>query len=153
MRKKILACLGLTLTMALVGCGSQAEEKTIDAEALAIELAEKVTYTDELNKIDSGVAGELYQINTAENAYVYVSSGATAEEVAVFEFADEEDAGEAVEAANTRIQEQKESFEMYAPEEVSRLDKAIVKQSGRYLMVCITEDTDTAENIIEDYFQ
>ncbi|MGN0169813.1 MAG: DUF4358 domain-containing protein [Lachnospiraceae bacterium] len=153
MRKKILACLGLTLTMALVGCGSRAEEKTIDAEALAIELAEKVTYTDELNKIDSGVAGELYQINTAENAYVYVSSGATAEEVAVFEFADEEDAGEAVEAANTRIQEQKESFEMYAPEEVSRLDKAIVKQSGRYLMVCITEDTDTAENIIEDYFQ
>lgn len=153
MRKRIIACLGLTLTMVLAGCGSKAEEITIDAQALAADLANKVTYTDELNEIDSEMAGELYQIETAVNAYVYVSSGATAEEVAVFEFADTEAAGEAAKAADTRIQEQKDSFATYIPEEVDKLEHAIVEQDGCYLVVCVTDDQDAANSIIEEYFK
>ena len=153
MRKRLIACLGLTLTMVLAGCGSKAEEKTIDAQALASDLVEKVTYTDELNEIDSEMAGELYQIETAINAYVYVSSGATAEEVAVFEFADAVDAEEAVKAADTRIQEQKGSFATYIPEEVDKLEHTVVEQKGRYLVVCVTDDQDAAKSIIEEYFE
>ena len=153
MRKRLIACLGLTLTMVLAGCGSKAEEKTIDAQALASDLVEKVTYTDELNEIDSEMAGELYQIETAVNAYVYVSSGATAEEVAVFEFADAADAEEAVKAADTRIQEQKDSFATYIPEEVDKLEHTVVEQKGRYLVVCVTDDQDAAKSIIEEYFE
>lgn len=154
MRKKRFACLGLTmiLAMAVAGCGTGTEEKTMDAQALATELAENVEYSDELNEIDSEMAEALYQIDTAQNAYVYVSSGATAEEVAVFEFEDAEDAKEAVEAANTRIQEQKDSFAAYVPEEVDKLEHAMVQQSGRYLAVCVTDDRDTAKDIVDRYF-
>ena len=153
MRKKFLASLGLILTMALAGCGSKAGENIIDAQALADDLVNKVTYTDELNEIDSEMAGELYQIGTAENAYVYVSSGATAEEVAVFEFADTEAAEEAAKAADTRIQEQKDSFATYIPEEVDKLEHAILEQDGCYLVVCVTDDSDTANSIIDEYLK
>ena len=57
MRKKFLASLGLILTMALAGCGSKAGENIIDAQALADDLVNKVTYTDELNEIDSEMSG------------------------------------------------------------------------------------------------
>lgn len=153
MRKKIVLGLTVLLAVTMAGCGTKAEEKTIDAQALAKDLTQKVAYADDLNQIPQETAEELYLIDTEENAYVYVSSGATAEEVAVFEFADGEKAAEAVEAANTRIQEQTDSFADYIPEEVEKLEQAIVKQSGRYLVVCITDDTEGAEDVMDSYFE
>lgn len=99
------------------------------------------------------MAGMLYGIDAAVQSSVYISSGATAEEIAVFEFETEEDCKEAVSLAEQRIEDQKEAFASYVPKEVKRLDGAVVKQYGRFLAVCVCDDGRKAEELFAELFQ
>lgn len=76
------------------GAGKQTESQTgkqADAGEIGKKLAEALAFEDELTLADEDMAGMLYGIDTAVQSSVYISSGATAEEVAVFEFETEED--------------------------------------------------------------
>ena len=148
-----IAC-ALAILFSLCGCGEDAggETKTIDKEALAAELAGTLEFRDMLEAVDSGIAGLRY--DTPENVEVvlYAGSGATAEEVAVFEAPDEDTAEEVLEAAEIYIQDQIDAFENYVPEEVPVLEKAVVEQRGKYVIICVTDDDAAARKKIEEYF-
>lgn len=128
------------------------KQTSINAKELSDDLATNAIFFDELTLTDKKTAEKLYDIKDALNSYVYISSGATAEEIAVFEFEEESNAKQAVEKAVARISAQKDSFESYIPEEVKKLDNAIIKQSGRYLIVCVS-DGDEAESILSKYIK
>lgn len=151
--KKMKKFLALVLIMAaaaaLAACGGNGGSQ-MDAQALANELMDKVGFVDELNLISHEMVSKLYGIANAQEAYVYMGSGATAEEVAVFKFADEQSAKDGLAKAQQRIASQKDSFANYIPEEVARLDNAVIKQSGEYLAVCVSEGS-TAAEIISRY--
>ncbi len=149
MRKKWMAGLLAALALSLGGCSSAPED--VDIDKLAAELAEKVSFTDELAQIDDGMIPMVYDGLTWEDAVLYMGSGATAEEVALFAFTDAKAARMAVQEGKAHIESQKGAFENYVPEEVKRLEGAIVQQGGRYMAVVVTEDTDTADQILKDY--
>lgn len=150
MRKLVIAVL-LALSMAAVTACSSKEEK-VDVEAMAGELAEKVSFEDELNLTDTETGEKLYGIDGAEKSFVYVSSGATAEEIGVFEFESTKDAKEGAKKVQDRIAQQKEDFGSYIPKEVKRLDNAVIRQSGCYVVVCVSDDRE-AEKIISQYMK
>ena len=152
--RKLCAFLAAALTCAaLAGCGSQTD-LTVDVNAMAKDRAEKVTYQDEIALIDGDMAGMVYDIpEGVENAVIYMGSGATAEEASVFEAKDEESAKKMEEAAKKHIQTQRDAFEDYIPEEVKKLDGAIVEQKGRYVAVCVTDDTENARKVIDEYLK
>lgn len=114
---------------------------------------QKKGITAGLTLADEDMAGMLYGIDAAVQSSVYISSGATAEEIAVFEFETEEDCKEAVSLAEQRIEDQKEAFASYVPKEVKRLDGAVVKQYGRFLAVCVCDDGRKAEELLAELFQ
>ncbi|MGI6013467.1 MAG: DUF4358 domain-containing protein [Oscillospiraceae bacterium] len=143
-KMKVLVALFAAM-LVLSSCSSQS--KTIDAEKLSEDLLNNVTFQDELTLADDNTAKKLYNVEDFVNAYVYISSGATAEEIAVFEFKDEDSAKQALDNANTRISEQKDSFASYIPEEVKKLDNAVVKQTGCYLIVCVSDGSEAADTI------
>lgn len=149
MKKFLARIFILAAVVALAACGGKSGSP-IDAQALANELMEKVGFVDELNQISPEMVSKLYGIDNAEEAYVYMGSGATAEEVAVFKFADEQAAKDGLAKAEQRIASQKDSFANYIPEEVARLDDAVIKQSGEYLAVCVSEGS-AASDIISQY--
>lgn len=151
MKKRWIAGLLAALTLSLGGCSSASEN--VDIDKMAAELAEKVTFVDELAQIDESMISMVYDGFEWEDAVLYMGSGATAEEIAVFAFADAAAARTAVDQGKAYIESQKEAFENYVPEEVKRLEGAIVQQGGRYMAVVVTEDTDTADKIIKDYFK
>lgn len=122
-----------------------------DLNAVAEDLLKNAGFADELNQADAAVVEKLYGISNAKEAVVYISSGATAEEIALFSFETEADAEQAQELAEARIQEQKESFESYIPEEVKKLDNAVIRRSGSRLGVCVA-DGKAAEEILSKYF-
>lgn len=148
MKKLIGSVVLLAAAFLLAACGNG--KKDIDINALAEELLEKVEFVDELSQVDQETAERLYNIKDAVAQSVYIGSGATAEEIAVFELKDEAAAIDAKDAALQRMKEQKESFETYIPQEVEKLDQAIVKVSGKYLIVCVSNGN-TANKIIESY--
>lgn len=124
----------------------------IEINKLAKEIIKNVNFEDEMNETDNGTIEKLYNINNAVSQKVYISSGATAEEIAIFEFENKNEVNDAFEKANNRIEEQKESFKNYAPKEMKKLEEALIIKKGRFLIVCVTEDNNV-ENIIEKYLK
>lgn len=132
---------------------AQKDGKQADAGEIGKKLAEALTFEDELTLADEDMAEMLYGIDTAAQSSVYISSGATAEEIAVFEFETDQDCKEAVALAEQRVEDQKEAFASYVPKEVKRLDGAVVKQYGRFLAVCVCDDGRKAEELLTELFQ
>lgn len=150
--KRVLCLMLCALTIsAFAGC-SGSETKELDIEKLSNDLLEQVEFKDTLTKIDSDMISKLYSIDYAEDEIVYVSTGATAEEIALFKLKDSSDAQKAYDAVNKRLDYQKNSYELYIPEEMVKLDAAIVELYGNYVIFCVS-DGDTAKTVIDGYIK
>lgn len=149
LKSGMAAAVLAALTLALSACGSKAQE--VDIDQMAADLSEKVSFVDELSQVDESVIPMLYSLEYSD-AVLYMGSGATAEEVAVFACADSQAAQTALEGAKAHIESQKEAYENYVPEEVKRLDSAVLQQQGKYVVVVVTEDSQTAQDILEEYW-
>lgn len=152
MKKMIALWLAGMLLLSSCAAADEGTASSVDLKAAADELMERGLFEETLNQVDEGIAGKLYDISDASAAYVYVGSGASADELALFEFSGSEDAEKAVEAAEARVNSQMEDFAGYIPAEVEKLDHALIKTYGRYLVVCVSDEGDAGE-IISEYFE
>ena len=163
MKNQILKmCAILGIAGMLVGCGTTVggngdskEALNINVTDMANELKNGLTFEDSLSELDTNVALTYYGIDAdkVKNSVVVVSTGATAEEIAVFEAADQSSADAVKSACEDRKAKQTTSYADYKPSETSRLDKAIIKEDGNYVVYCVTDDTDKANEIIDKYFK
>lgn len=151
MRKIVVLLVTVLTVLGLTACG---KAKTVDVTDAASRLASEITYTDEMAEIDLDTAGMIYYLEDAQitNAKIYESSGATAEEIAVFECASSADADKVMTAMQQRVEEQKESFKDYVPEELLKLDNAVLIKNGNYVMLSVSDDAEAAQKIINSYF-
>lgn len=149
MKRAVALCSALLLVLVASACGGKTQ--TIDVNQLADELLEKVDFEDELTELDSNMVAALYGVEGAEEQKVYISSGATSEEVAVFRFATEEDAQAGLDALQQRLDSRTEDFANYMPDEASRLENAVLQRSGCYVALCVSAG-DEARQIIGEYF-
>ena len=148
MKKVMLAAM--MAAMLLTSCNEQ--PKDVDISALASQIVGEVSFDDSLSEIDDDMISMLYSIDGYTDAVLYKGSGATAEEVAIFKMETTDDAKEALEEAQAHIQSQIESYESYIPEEVSRLEDAIVRQDGCYVSVVVSGDSTAAEKLLDGAF-
>jgi len=148
MKKTKLILTILILLLTLSACAQQ--EISINIKDLSDNLLQQVAFEDELVQINKEKVAILYNIDNAANQYVYIGSGATAEEIAIFEFNNTEDSKNALQFAQNRISQQKADYASYNPKEIQKLDNAIIKNTGRYLIICVSQG-DTAKKIIEEY--
>ena len=81
---------------------------------------------------------------------LYLSSGATAEEIAVFEAKDDAAAERLLAAAKERVEVQKTAFEDYAPAEMTKLNNAVVERSGKIVALCIADDSSVAQKKVKE---
>lgn len=154
MMKHLIALVlaGVLLLLSACGAPTGTEDMEIDMEALAGKLLESELFEETLNKVDDGITEILYNIDGASTALVYVGTGAVADELALFEFSNDAGAQSAISLAEARIAAQKDSFATYIPEEVPKLDHAVIETYGRYLIVCVS-DGEGASEIISEYFE
>ena len=135
----------------LAGCGST--QKDIDASALAKSLVSDITYDDQLEQIDEDDVSVYIDVPEKVNTIMYMGSGSTAEEVAVFTAPDEETARTTEENVQSFLDDQSDSFEKYIPEETKRISNAVLEQKGKYVVLCVSGDSDQAKEIIEKAFK
>ncbi len=140
----------VAMIFVLVGCGEK--QQSVNLDILSQELLDKVTFQDDLVLLDREVATHLYPMAEDTKGRVLAGSGATAEEIALFETKEESEAKKMLEAAQKRVESQKAAFENYAPKEMEKLNKAIIFQKGNYVVVCITDDVDNAQKVLNKYF-
>ena len=147
-----LAAALLLGVFALAGCSKN--EAALDVQKAADELKAGVTFQDELAAPGASVFETLYDIQEgdAANHAVYVSSGATAEEIAVIEAKDANAAARVKTAVEQRIADLKEGFENYVPGEMTKLNNPVIEVKGKYVLLCICDKPDEARKVIGKLF-
>lgn len=151
MRKKLYTIIAIILIIlvAILIFRKINKKITIDIDKLSENIIKNVEFEDEMNITDAETVKRLYNIDNYNSEKVYLSSGATAEEVAIFEFQNKENAKEAVKKVKERIENQKSSYSGYAPKEVKRLEEAILIQKDKYIVFCVTGDKKAQELILK----
>lgn len=146
----------------LAGCGTDGDEKekdgsdaaAIDVQQLADQLVSQVSFEDQLSGVDQETALLLYGLEAGQikSCAVYAGTGATAEEVAVFEASDEEAVDAVVNSVNKRVESQLADYADYRPEEVPKLENAVIETSGNYVVLCVCADDAAARTLIKEAF-
>lgn len=144
MKKIVLISLILLLVS---GCGK--ETTSFNPNDLANELLTEVDFDDELT-LFAGDISKIYDMPEVEDYLIYIGSGATSEEIAIITLKNSSDEADVKAALEKRVEEQKQNFANYVPEEVSRLEKSIIKSNEKYVVLCVSSDNQ-AEKIIDKY--
>ena len=80
------------------------------------------------------------------------SSGASADEVAVFKVKDKENVEDMLEVVRERKQELYDSFVDYVPEEINKIENAVIGSSGNYVYFIVCADKAAAKTAVEACF-
>lgn len=154
MKRTVTFILALCVMLcALCGCGGGGKTADFSLEECSRTLLDSGAFSDLLSPIPNETAAMLYGFDAAKvsEMQVFCSTGATAEEIALFKAVDEAAAKEIKAAVEARIEAQKESYENYVPAEVPKLEKAIVLTGGLYVVYVTANEPDSAEKILDNY--
>lgn len=150
----ILAFTIGAITM-LSACGKSggSADVTVDSAALAKELTSSAVTSDTLTEAQSTMLSTIYFISEEDLAggAAYMSAGSTACEVAVVELKDASKTKDAEEKFKSRVQSQSDLYASYAPDEVTKLNNAIIKSTGKYTVLVVCDNTDAANEVLKKY--
>ncbi len=151
--KRVLA-FALAMMLLLAGCAGS-DEQVIDLEEASKAVAEGNFFTDDMNPAKTDVLLALYGLTQDEVAQVvgYVGSGATAEELTLWKASSSDAAAAIAEKVQGRVDTQISSFQDYNPEEVPKLESAVILQKGNFVALCVCADNAAAREILEPYFK
>ena len=149
MIKRIAAAGAAALCVVAAGCSKQLILEPADALA---QLKDEITFTDQMTDMDSENTCRFYDIDTGmvADSVSYVGSGATAESMAVFEAVDADAAGSIADALQSFTDGWIDGYSDYKPEEVHKLESAVLEQNGVYVVFCVSADNTTAKTAVQD---
>ena len=119
----------------------------------AQKIIEKLKFSDNLTKVNQNLLEGLYSVKCKDlaDASVYMSSGATAEEVAVFEV--DVKGGTDIQTLKEKLQKhvgkRKTSFENYLPNETEKLKNPVIYAKGNTVVLCVSNNPKHALKVIE----
>ena len=127
----------------------------MNIQELAKELSSAPIYENNLSEIDKDSIIKKYNFNEQKikNIVSYVGTGATAEEILIIELLDKKDIEETKQIIETKIDERKSDFQNYLPKEVSKLENYYLISKGNYIILCISNNYDKADEIIMKYMK
>lgn len=139
--KRFLCLLCAALCLSLAACGG-GKNAAFDPEADAKTLLETSgVFGDALTQIDQSTACALYGMDEdSVTASAVYGSTSSAEELAIFTFSDETAAQAAGELLGYRVEDRREELENYLPNELSKLDKAVIEIRGKSALLVIAAD-------------
>ncbi|MBO7703439.1 MAG: DUF4358 domain-containing protein [Solobacterium sp.] len=145
MLKKFVS--SLLCVLMLVGCGSSTSAgaaASADAEKAVSELG----LTDKVEKVEDRIIKGLFFFDegTIDDASVYISNDKTADIVGVFKTSDPAAAKEKIEAYLVTLKGQMES---YAPDEVFKVDNAVIEESSDKVVLIIADDIENARKVAQ----
>lgn len=131
-------------------------ETDIDVQTVADTILKNGDFKDNLAVVDNSMAlGRLYNLDAGqiEASAFYTNSNATAEEIAVIKTTSSDYVDTVKAAYETRVSGQQDACRDYLPDEMTKLESAVIYVNGNYVILCISNDNTKAEGIIEDIFK
>ncbi len=157
MKKILILMASLILMVTLTACGGDEapEEKGFDPITVADSIVAGEYFSDDLQPIEDNVVADMYGIDfeMVASSKVYFGTNATPEEVAVFTAVDAASAETIKEAVLQRVSDQITAFRDYMPDQVIKLENAIVLTSENNVILCVADDKDAAESAINSILE
>lgn len=158
--KKSLIAIAISTMLMLTGCngGEEAVEANATvqvADASAADITNAVMAEIEIPSAMEKTADKLdgyYDIDVttiAEMSMFVCGSGAYPDELAVFRFNDEAGAKAGAEAVQSRLDGQIAVYKDYTPDEMYKLDEAVIITEGNWVVFAACADNARAKEIIE----
>ncbi len=143
--------IGLSAALILFsGCSNNKVE--LDPASAVEKMSEEITFTDQFAPLDSENANRVYGVDAdlVEDSTAMVGSGATAESIAMFKAVDAKSAQDIEKQLEVFIDGYIEGYSDYKPEEVPKLESAIIERKDVYVVLCISADNDAAKTVVSD---
>lgn len=133
----------------LTACGGKDSEKTVDPQEVVDTYLDSQAYTDHLEALDSEIALTMLGVDTEDvtDSQVYLSEGATAEELTVITAKDVDAAQRVSDALTQHVADQKTAMENYQPGEVDKLDHAVQRTVGNVVILMVAADWEFAAGV------
>ena len=161
----ILACVMMSMMM-LVACGKDTDSNTnkesnkedsnknvtIDVVATADALIKDIKFVDQMSPIDNiDFFAALFSIDAADvkEQKTYTSTGATAEMLSAVKCTDAAAAEKVKGIFEAYTKDLSSQYADYKPEECEKLDNPVIKVYNEYVIICVSDDNDTATKTIE----
>lgn len=143
----VLVCL---FTMS--ACQGQ-EKAEVNGEALFQVLLEKVSFASPLTNVGEDAPLYFPQLPTGAEAILYTGSGYYADRLALLTLSNAQDIKLAEASVQEHLQQLRSQFQNYIPEEVFKVDEAVIWSQGCYMILCVTGDYENAQQIVDNAVQ
>lgn len=132
MKRFTALLLAAFLLLSLAACGGGSDGKTADPKTLADDMLAALKAQGETMEVTGDTAENYYAMGDMVKDYrIYLSTMYIGEEVAVFRLAEGKKADDVKAMCQQRIQDLKDSFDGYLPEEYAAVEEnAVVLASG-----------------------
>lgn len=162
MKKRLLgALLLLAMSVSLVACGnggtedtgsSENNQKEVNAQELAQTLATQITYTGKMEQLDADDLKWYIDMEEGVTGIVYEVAGVSSEQVAIFTVPNEDAAKKTMASLEGLLADQKDQNAAYDAKVESRIDNAVLVHKGNYVILCVSDDSAKAKQIIKEAF-
>ena len=154
--KKLLllaVCCAFTALL-FTACGKKSDSGSADVSVDVNQLCKDLegTIDSEVSEVSNDVIASTYffDMDKIEAAAAALNSGSNACEVVVLKCKDASYVSEATDLLKNRVESQSTLFASYNAPEVAKLEAAVLKTAGNYVVFCVTDHTDKAEEIVKE---
>lgn len=150
MKKLVALILMVTLLFSFTACAK--EEKNPNVADIMSKIKEDVEFPDmsEISTADIGFYIQLKSDDIEQLSYIIAGSGVTADEVLIVKMKDGIDITGVKALFETRKESQTTLFEPYAPDEMPKIESAVIETKGQYAIFAVTSDNAKVKKIFTD---
>lgn len=157
--KKFLSRLLVIIALVTCGCGSETSADIVSMYDLRVameEADESLPSMLSASNVEEDAESNFKHISDldydkVESYFVSYSEEGLADEIAVIAVKDVADAKEAKESLAAHRDDRHKLLEQYEPEEVRRIDDALVFTSGRYAVLIICDNAGAVKEAFEKF--
>ena len=152
LKKIVCLLLAVIMVLSMVACGKEEKEETkeYDGNALMQALLAQVKFDDAMSSVGDFATLYFPEVPDSATISMYTGSGYYADEVVLITMQSAEDLETIMASVEKHLEQMTAQFKNYIPEEVAKIDNAVIWQGGSHVIVCISNDYATAQKILDN---
>ena len=152
MRKVRVFLIIMLLSLSACGGGGEKIPDNIPPADITAAVTAQIEIPSAVEKTMTSLLNYYYDADEAlleDMSLIICASGAFPDELAVFKLKNADDADTVIEFIDTRLRGKFTDFRDYTPNEMYKLDGAVIGTRGRYVYYIVCSDNSRAESIIK----
>ncbi|MBQ8338172.1 MAG: DUF4358 domain-containing protein [Oscillospiraceae bacterium] len=153
---KKLFCFALVIVSVFCLCSCNKEQGKTPATAdVAAVISDSTEFTELIALTKDNIGSRYYGIDLdaiEEYEVLVCSSAAAPDEIAVFKMKDKEDVEDMLDVVRERKQELYDRFVDYRPNEINKINNAVIGSNGNYVYFVVSGDNSAAKKAAEGCF-